>query len=257
MAEFTGYQPGLPCWVDVSSADVNAAAAFYGRLFGWQAEFDPRPDAGGYGQFTLRGKKVAGIGPVFQDGMPSVWNTYIAVADAEKTSQAAREAGGQVPMEPMQVFEEGTLAMYQDPTGAFVGAWQPGNHKGAELANEPGAFTWNELNTRDVEAAKAFYGNVFGWTFKTNDMGSVQYTEFEVDGRSVGGIMPMGEDFPPEIPPYWLVYFSVENADESQATAVSAGGEVVMPAFDIPIGRVAILKDPPGAVFAVFQPAAE
>ncbi|MBO3748664.1 VOC family protein [Streptosporangiaceae bacterium NEAU-GS5] len=253
MAEFNGYKPGVPCWVDVSSADVEAAAAFYGELFGWQAEFDPRPDAGGYGQFTLRGKKVAGIGPVFQEGMPSVWNTYIAVTDAEKTSQAVREAGGQVPMEPMQVFEEGTLAIFQDPTGAFVGVWQPGNHKGAELANEPGAFSWNELATRDIDSAKAFYGSVFGWTFKTSDMGGVPYSEFEVEGNTVGGMMPMTDQYPPEVPPHWLVYFSVDSADAAHAKTIELGGGQIMPPFDIPIGRIAILSDPNGAPFAVFQ----
>jgi predicted enzyme related to lactoylglutathione lyase len=251
----SGYQPGVPCWVDLSSTDIKASAEFYREIFGWDVDLDPRPDAGGYGQFTLRGKKVAGIGPTFGEGMPAVWNTYVATGDAAKTAHAATDAGGTVVMEPMQVFEEGSLAVFQDPAGAFIGVWQAGNHTGAELANEPGAFTWNELATRDVEAAKAFYTRVFGWEAQTNDMGGMQYTEFKVDGRSIAGMLPMGEQFPPGVPPHWLVYFAVPDCDASAARVQELGGSVFAPPMDIPIGRFSVVADPQNAVFAVFQAA--
>jgi predicted enzyme related to lactoylglutathione lyase len=158
-------------------------------------------------------------------------------------------------MEPMQVFEEGSLAVFQDPAGAFIGVWQAGDHTGAELANEPGAFTWNELATRDVEAAKAFYTRVFGWEAQTNDMGGMQYTEFKVDGRSIAGMLPMGEQFPPGVPPHWLVYFAVADCDASVARVQELGGSVFAPPMDMPIGRFSVVADPQDAVFAVFQAA--
>lgn len=256
MTEMSGYPPGVPCWVDLSSTDVKMSAEFYREIFGWDAELDPRPEAGGYGQFTLRGKKVAGIGPAFE-GMPSAWNTYVATVDAASTAQAVRSAGGAVVMEPMQVFEEGSLAVFQDPTGAFIGAWQAGKHTGAELVNEPGAFTWSELATRDVEAAKAFYAQVFGWRSQTNDMGGMQYTEFKVDERSVAGMMPIGDQFPPDVPPHWLVYLGVTDCDATVARIQELGGSVFVPPMDIPIGRFSVVADPQYAVFAVWQAAEE
>ncbi|MEZ0071174.1 VOC family protein [Planotetraspora sp. GP83] len=253
MTETTEYQPGVPCWVDLSTTDVTAATAFYGEVFGWEAGIDPRPEAGGYGQFRLRGKRVAGVGPTFVDGMPAVWNTYIATDDIERTAESVREAGGTVVMGPMQVFEEGWLGVFQDPAGAFFGAWRPGNHKGAELVNEPGTLTWNELATRDVEAAKAFYSRVFGWESQTHEGGPMPYTEFQVDGRSIAGMMPMGDLYPPEVPPHWLVYFGVADCDEAVDGIQRHGGRVLLPPKDIPIGRFAILADPQGASFAVWQ----
>src|SRR5512139_4298353 len=169
MAERSRYEPGIPSWVDLSSQDPKAAAAFYEHLFGWAADWDPRPEAGGYGQFRLRGKAVAGIGPTFGEGMPSVWNTYIATEDAAATAARVRDAGGLVIMEPMQIFDAGTMAVFQDPTGGFFSAWQADQHIGAELVNESGTLCWNELASRDLEAAKAFYPAVFGWSVQSSD----------------------------------------------------------------------------------------
>jgi len=165
MPERSSYAHGIPSWVDLSSPDPEASAAFYGALLGWEHVPPESPEAtGGYGMFTLRGKLVAGVGPLMSEDQPIVWSTYVAVDDADDVVAKARDAGGQVFIAPMDVLDAGRMAFLVDPTGGFIGLWQAGRHHGAELVNEPGALVWNELRTRDVEAAAAFYGEVLGWT---------------------------------------------------------------------------------------------
>lgn len=257
MAERSGYDPGVPCWVDLSSTDPKAAVAFYEQIFGWRTEWDPRPEAGGYGQFSLGGRTVAGIGPTFGEGMPSVWNTYVATADAAATAAAVREHGGTVVMEPMTVLDAGTMAVFQDPTGAFFSCWQAGGHSGAQLVNEPGSVCWNELSTRDTEAAKRFYSGVFGWAHDTTDTGGSEYTEWKVGGRSIAGMMQMPAEVPGEVPAYWLAYFAVEDCAATVAEVTRLGGSVYMPPMDLPVGTFAVLADPQAATFAVIAMAEE
>lgn len=252
MAEITEYPPGVPSWVDVSSPDMEASKAFYAAVFGWDA-VDAGPDFAHYHQFSLGGRTVAGMGPT-QEGQPPAWSTYVNVDDADATMAAVKEAGGSVVFDPMDVADLGRMGFFVDPTGAFTGIWQPGTHKGAQLANEPGAFTWNELNTRDTEAAKAFYAAVFGWESETHQMGPMSYTEFRIDGKPVGGMNDMtAMNVPPQVPAHWLVYFDVEDADATVATAQANGGSLMVGPMDIQPGRFAILADPAGAHFAVMK----
>jgi predicted enzyme related to lactoylglutathione lyase len=191
--------------------------------------------------------------PLMQEGQPPAWSSYVSVADAEATAAAVAEAGGSVIAEPMDVMGLGTMAVFADPTGAVFGIWQPGTFSGAGLVNEPGALAWNELNTRNLAAAKAFYGAVFGWGFDDNDMGEAgKYTTITLDGNPVGGILDMVErGVPEEIPAHWLAYFAVEDTDATVAQATERGGGLMMGPVDIPVGRFAILTDPHGAAFAV------
>jgi hypothetical protein len=251
VAEFTEYLPGTPAWVDMSSPDIEASKNFYSSLFGWEAE-DLGPDAGGYCMLKLRGRYVAGLGPVQGEGQPPAWGTYVSVADADATIAAVKKAGGTVLMEPMDVFEAGRMAVFADPTGAVLSVWQPGNHAGSQLANEPGAFSWNELNTRDPAAAKTFYSAVFGWEPEDHAMGPATYTEWKLDGRSIGGMMDMNPNVPAQVPPHWLVYFTVEDTDAAVATITANGGSILVGPFDISRGRFAVAADPQGAAFAVF-----
>jgi predicted enzyme related to lactoylglutathione lyase len=251
MAEMTDYTPGTPCWVDVSTPDMEATKAFYGALFGWDAV--SYPEMGGYTNFTARGKLICGAVPFMSPDQHPAWSTYICVRDADTTAQAVQDGGGQVAFPPMDVADLGRMAICIDPTGAFFGLWQPGTHKGAQLVNEPGSLGWNELDTRDIEAAKAFYTRVFPWTAETNGEGEQAYTEWKVDGRSIAGGMQMGTQFPADVPPNWLTYFGVADCDAAVAKAQSLGGAVRMPAMDIVQGRFAVLSDPQGAVFAVIQ----
>jgi len=250
--EFNSYPAGTPSWVDLASPDPAGSNAFYGALFDWEAD-DLGPDAGHYALLQKGGKNVAGSGPIMMDGQPTAWTTYVGVDDCDATVELAKKAGAAVFVEPMDVMQAGRMAIFADPTGAVLGVWQPKDHKGADLANEPGTFTWNELDTRDVPAAKSFYSEVFGWQPNDMDMGGLSYTEWKLGDRSVAGMMPMPEMVPPEVPANWLVYFAVTDCDAAVAKATDLGATVLVPATDITPGRFAVLSDPAGAVFAVIK----
>jgi uncharacterized protein len=254
MSEISSYAPGTPCWVDLGSPDLNASIEFYGGLFGWDVpETETAEQTGGYRQVMLRGKPVSGMMPLMQEGQPPAWTSYVSVADADVVAGKVRDAGGAVIAEPMEVLDLGKMAVFADPAGAVFGVWQPGTFVGAELVNEPGALSWNELNNRDPEAAKSFYGDVFGWTFETQDMGPAgKYTTINLGGNPVGGILDQRErGVPEEVPSYWGVYFAVENTDATLERAKQLGGGVMVEPVDIPVGRFAILTDPHGVGFAV------
>jgi uncharacterized protein len=252
MAEFTSYPPGTPSWVDVSSPDLPASRAFYGGLFGWAA-LEGGPEAGGYTMFQKKGKNVAGMGPIMMEGQPSAWTTYVTVDDADATTAKVTAAGGTVLVAPMDVLDVGRMAIYLDPTGAAIAVWQPKAHTGAGLANEAGTFTWNELQTRDTDAAKAFYGAVFGWGAHSTTEGSVPYTEWKRGDDTVGGMMDMPGEIPAEVPANWLVYFAVDDCDATVEKAAKLGGSALMAPMDVDPGRMAVLSDPTGAAFAVIQ----
>jgi uncharacterized protein len=187
MGERTSYAPGTPCWVDLGTPDLDAAAAFYGGLFGWSVEEDENAEqTGGYRQAKLRGKPVAGVMPLMQEGQPPAWSTYVSVEDADATTAKIREAGGNVLVEPMDVLDLGRMAVFADPTGAVFGLWQPGSFIGAEVVNEAGGVLWNELNTRDTEAAKAFYRAVFGWGFDEREFETGTYNSIKLGDDTVG-----------------------------------------------------------------------
>lgn len=250
MADETTYPPGTPTWVDLSTSDVDAGRHFYEQLFGWTTDEPAGPEFGGYAMFRQGDKIVAGSGPVM-GGAPPAWTTYIRTADAAATAQKVRDAGGEVVVEPMEIPGAGSMAVIKDPTGAYFGVWQNGGHKGAELFNEPVSLTWNELGTRDVEKAKAFYSAVFGWT----PGGDERYVQWELNGKTIGGCLDLGTmGVPAEVPANWLSYFAVGNVDESAERVKELGGTVNMPPSDIPnMGRFAVVADPQGAVFAIFS----
>ena len=256
MPEFTSYTPGTPCWTDVTSTDLARSVEFYGALFGWQADVAPQPEAGGYTMFSLNGKYVAAGSPPQQEGIPSHWTTYIASDDVDTTAAKIREAAGTVLVEPFDVFDSGRMAVGQDPTGAIFGVWQAGNHIGAQLANEPGTMNWNECQTRDAKAAAAFYEAVFGVEVKQflPAEGRPPYHVINVDGRGVAGIFEINEQMG-DVPPNWSTIFAVADHDATVAQAKELGGSALMQGLDLPeIGRLAVLRDPAGAVFQVLQP---
>lgn len=259
MSERTSYQPGTPCWIDLGTPDQDAAGEFYGPLFGWELQEDENAEqTGGYRTARLRGKAVAGVMKLMQEGQPPAWMTYISVEDADATTGAAREAGGTAIVEPMSVLDYGRMAIISDPTGAVFGVWQPGINVGAELVNEAGALSWNELETRDPGSAKAFYEAVFGWSSVDHDMGQMgTYTEWKLGDASIGGMADITGRVPDEVPAHWMVYFAVDDADAAVEQVGELGGEVRFGPIDIPAGRFAMLADPWGAAFAVIKPSAE
>jgi predicted enzyme related to lactoylglutathione lyase len=247
------YPPGTPSWVDLGSPNPQASAAFYDQLFGWKSE-DLGEEFGHYTMFMQDGKRVAAVGPLTMEGQPAAWMTYVATANADETAKKVTDAGGKVLAPPLAVADQGTMAVFADPTGGVFSVWQPAVMGGADLVNTPVSFTWNELATRDVNAAKTFYPKVFGWGIKANPMpDGGEYIEWQVSGKSIAGGMPMSSMYPPQVPPHWLVYFTVANADDTVKRAQEIGGKLTAPAVDTPQGRMAVLTDPNGAAFAVIQ----
>jgi predicted enzyme related to lactoylglutathione lyase len=253
------YAPGTPSWVELSTPDTDASAAFYAEVMGWTATEPGPAESGGYRMFQSDGKNVAGLMGQMQEGQPTAWATYVSVADAADTAEKVRAAGGSVVVDPMDVMELGRMAVFADPTGAVFGVWQPRDFAGADVVNEPGSLCWNEVYTRDAEADKSFYPAVFGWDAGRPSFEGApdSYTVWELGGHPVGGMMQMPEDmFPPEVPAHWTVCFAVSDCDGTVAAARERGGTIVAEPFDMPLGRFAWLTDPQGATFTVMQPAA-
>jgi predicted enzyme related to lactoylglutathione lyase len=277
MPERDGYIPGVPCWIDTSQPDPEAAVAFYGGLFGWEFEDVMPPESPGkYFTARIRGGDVGAVGSI-PDQMPPVamWNTYVWVDSADETASKVRDAGGKVVMEPFDIMDSGRMAVFTDPEGAFFCVWQANQHKGARIVNEHGSLNFNDLNTRDVEGAKRFYGAVFGWQtlelsggfqawtlpgygdYLERDDPDLRKRMAETGAPSgfedvVASIVPLGDDRP-DVPAYWNVTFAVDEADPIAEKAAELGGKVVAPPFDAPWVRTTVIVDPQGATFTASQ----
>jgi predicted enzyme related to lactoylglutathione lyase len=256
MGDRSSYPPGTFSWVDLATTDPADAKRFYGGLFGWG--FNDVPTGNGfYSMAQLGGRDAAAIGEQQPDernqGIPPHWNSYVTVADADATAENAGALGGNVIVPAFDVLDVGRMSVVADPTGAVFSIWQPKTNIGAGVVNEPGALTWNELGTTDVEKAKAFYHELFDWSYE--DMGGGAYTVIRVGQRTNGGIRPQTEQ-EKGVPPNWLPYFAVASCDESAAGAGELGGNVLVPPMDVPVSdgqsRFAVIADPQGAVFALF-----
>ncbi|WP_316520737.1 VOC family protein [Kitasatospora brasiliensis] len=252
MPEVTSpYATGTPCWVGLMAKNHLAALDFYRDLLGWQGE--PGPDEfGGYAVCELNGKAVAGIGPTMDPQAPTVWTSYLATTDAQATQDAIVAAGGTLIAPVMDVGNLGRMLIAADPQGAVFGVWQPVDFSGAQVVNEPGALTWNELHTSDIPAATGFYGEAFGIEFSAME-GADAYWELKVGGRPVGGATLLAND-PPGTPAHWLTYFSVDDVDSTTDALVKAGGNVFVPPFDMVAGRMTVVADPQGGIFAMIKP---
>lgn len=246
----TTWPAGTPCWVDLSVDDIPKAMAFYSGLFGWDIE-QGAPEVGGYAICRVNGRAVAAIGPKMGDpNQPSAWTTYLATDDLDESAEKVKAAGGQLPMGPMDVMEEGRLAMAFDTAGTVVGLWQGRNTTGIGLANEPGALVWNEQLSGDFEASKTFYHAVFGYEYDDMSSEDFKYAIFKVAGNAAGGIgsLPQGRT------PGWGVYFAVTDPDAAVAKVLDLGGTVIEPPQDSPYGRNALVADNHGAAFSVIVP---
>jgi hypothetical protein len=241
--------------VDLATPDLEAAEGFYRELFGWEIpELPNSAEMGGYRRAKLGGRDVAGAMPLMQEGQPPAWSTYISVDDADAIARAVQENGGTMIAEPMAVATYGRLAIFTDPEGAFFGIWEPADFAGAELINEPGAFSWNELNTGDAAAAKSFYGRIFGWEFEDRESENADsYVICMVGGERVAGMLEMSSRVPGEVPPHWNTYFTVEDTEAAIEQVKAGGGDSVMGPMDVEVGRIAVVHDPWGAVFSVIR----
>lgn len=273
MPERDGYIPGVPCWVDTSQPDPEAAVSFYGDLFGWEFEDVMPPGSDGkYFIARIRGGNVAAVGSIPEQAPPTaMWNTYVWVESADETALKVSDAGGNVVMEPFDVMDAGRMAVFTDPEGALFCVWQANQNKGAQIVNEHGSVNFNDLNTRDPEGAKSFYGSVFGWQtlqlpggfemwtlpgygdYLERDNPELRENMAEMDAPEgfedvVASLVPIGDD-QPDVPPHWNVTFAVDDADAIAAQTTELGGKVLMPPFDAPWVRMTIIADPQGATF--------
>ncbi|WAL64971.1 VOC family protein [Amycolatopsis cynarae] len=249
----TPWPEGTPCWVDLMASDGRRAQEFYTALFGWQFA-DQGEEHGHYAVALVDGKATAAVGPKPPDReMPSVWQTYLAVDSADATAAKITGAGGRVLMPPEDIGQEGRMAVVADLAGAVFGLWQSRETTGAQVANEPGALTWNECMTREFEGAKSFYTNVFGYELDDMSSGEFKYAVLKVGGNVVGGLGELPPEVPAEVPPHWSTYFGVADTDATVAKATELGGKVIREPMDSPYGRMAQVTDDQGVPFCVIS----
>lgn len=259
MAETKTFVVNAPSWADLSSTDPAGAREFYSKLFGWKAEPEKDPEAGGYAIARLDGKDVAGIGGQQDPNAPSAWMVYIGTNDADSAAKKVQAEGGKVIAPPFDVMDVGRMAVFQDTSGAFISVWQPKTMAGFGVQGKPNSFSWAELHARGLDKDKQFYKKVFGWGDKVSPIGEGQgdYTEFLLNGESIAGAMDQEGTEPEGTPPYWMVYFEVVDLDRSHQKAVDIGGREMVPPSPYPGGRFSIVADPQGAMFGLLQSAAK
>ena len=242
-------------WVDLASSDAAASREFYGRLFGWEIEVNEDPQYGGYAIASSGGEQVAGIGPKMSPETPTVWSLYIGSADAVATGNAVEAAGGTVVMPAFDVGDQGKMAVFQDPAGAFISVWQ--SESMAFASGGETQYGWAELNARGLEKELPFYAAVFGWSSETQPMGEGQpdYTQFKAGDDAIAGAMEMNPMVPAEVPSYWMIYFNVADVDDAFRRALAGGASEMVSPMDFPGGRFAIVNDPQGAMFGLLKTA--
>jgi len=241
------YNPGEVCWIDCGT-DMAKGPAFYAKLFGWTLE-DLGESAGGYQMASKDGSYVAGFGPQQNPGPPT-WSVYFRTDDAVKTSELVTAHRGKTLVATTEAMEAGQFAVFTDPVGAAFSIWQPKQHPGFGIVDEPGAFCWAELVTTDADRSRTFYTDVFGFTTKES-ADPIAYTEFQVGEKSIGGMMAKPAEMPAEIPPMWGIYIAVADTDKTIAKVGQLGGTTVFGPEDLPPGRLASCVDPAGAMFSV------
>lgn len=252
--------PGTFSWIELGTTDGPGAKEFYSKLFGWEVKETPMGPDFTYYIFQIGGADVAAMYQLMDDqlklGVPPHWLSYIAVTSADDAASKAASLGGTVISAPFDVGTHGRMAMIADPQGAHFAVWQAGDNGGIGKRGEPGTLVWNELASTDINGAATFYSRLFEWGTKVMPMPGMDYTIFEREGHpnGVGGGYQITSSMPP-MPPHWLPYFAVSDADGTTSLAKTLGASVVMEPMDIPdVGRFALLKDPAGAVFAVLKP---
>ena len=233
MGERESYAPGTFCWADLGTTDVEAATAFSGEVFGWEADG---------ARFRLADSDVAGVQPADE----ARWRSRLSVEDVDALVERVRELGGEVLAEPLDLDDAGRVAAVADPTGAAVELWQPRELAGAGRVNDAGYMCWNELASPDPGRAREFYAALVGWEVEPEETG---YGVIRREGAVNGGIRPQQDGEPA----HWLVYFTVDSCDDAVAAVRAGGGSVIAGPLDTPMGRVAAVRDPQGAPFAVFE----
>ena len=253
MTDVDKYTPGTPCWIELSTTDLDGAKRFYGEVLGWSFDSGALSDGGEYVMPHLRDRAIGGMfaRPGDQKDIPPRWLLFVSVNDADDTASRVTALGGRLTDPPYDVMESGRMAVIEDPSGAAIALWQADKAIGARVTNEPGAFAWAELATTDPGRCVDFYCTLFGWDAKVASDGS--YTEFFVDEHAIGGMLKMDDERFGDAPPHWLAYFAAADTDATAAAVEANGGRVDMPPSDIPnTGRIAVVADPQGVRFGLY-----
>ncbi len=251
--------PGTFSWIELGTTNGPGAKEFYSKLFGWDVQENPMGPDFTYYTFTVDGLDVAAMYQLMDDqlkhGVPAHWLSYVSVASSDDAAVKAKSLGATVLKEPFDVGTHGRMAMIQDPQGAPFAVWQAIENDGIGKRGETGSLVWNELSTTDIKAGTAFYTELFGWNTTVMNMTGMDYTVFQREGQEVGVAGGMQSEPGSPVPPNWLPYFAVDDADASAAQASKLGATVIVEPTDIPrTGRFAVLRDPHGATFAILKP---
>lgn len=253
MGERTRHEAGTFSWTDLTTTDQDGAKSFYGALFDWEATDNPVGDGVVYSMMKLRGKNVCAISPQPPQqrdaGVPPVWNSYITVQSADQALERARQLGATVHAPAFDVMDAGRMGVVQDPQGAFFLVWEPKQQIGAGLVNAPGALSWNELASPDLDAAARFYAELFGWTIESLPDSPMPYLMIQNADKGNGGIRGV---MPPETTSHWLVYFGIDDIAAGVAKVSELGGTQIVPPTSIGTGTIAVARDPQGAAFALY-----
>ena len=248
MGERTSYEPGTFSWAELATSDAGAAKSFYTSLFGWEYQDNPIGDGQVYSMAQLRGLNAAAL---FSSDQPPHWNCYVTVESVEHAARRAGELGADVMAEPFDVLDVGRMSVIADPGGAALCLWEPRTNIGASVVNEPGAMTWNDLVTPDPAAVEPFYGELFGWTtIEVPNAGG--YRIIRNGDRSNGGVMPLDRERMGDAPASWIPYFGHEDVDRLAGEIDGLGWRVLNGPMPVAVGRIAVMSDPQGAVFAVW-----
>lgn len=257
MTDPVPYESGEFCWVDLVAHNMADAKQFYADVFGWEVADQDTKGGPRYAMFEIGGRAVAGLGEMDaamrDQGIPSMWNCYVQVDDVDAVAAKVAELGGQVQVPPMDVMDVGRLAFFSDPSGAMIATWQPGARNHTSIRNVANTMCWHELATRDLDGAKAFYGELFGWNYRKHDGSPSEYYVVDGgDGKDRGGLMAMTEEWG-DVPAHWKVYFIVEDVAKTVAAVRAAGGQVHVEPFETQVGPIAIVADSQGAGFNLMQ----
>lgn len=252
------YEPGVPNWIDLATTDVAGAKAFYSGVFGWTYDDLDAGDGATYSMAQIGGRNVAAIASqqreLTEAGVPAHWQMYVNSPDVDAATAKVAAAGGTVLAGPFDVMQAGRMSVVADPSGAVFQLWQASGNIGAELVNEHGAFIWSELITPDPQAVAAFYETVTGLRLISADPGDgSSYDGFTLDGTVATMLAGTMAPMMPGMPPVWNVYIGSDDVDATAAKVQELGGSVMAPPMDIPVGRMAVLVDPQGAVFSTFK----
>jgi predicted enzyme related to lactoylglutathione lyase len=257
MTNIDKYALGSFCWLELATTDQNAAKKFYGSLFGWAAADMPMGPGEVYTMFKLRERDAGTAAYTLrkdqrEHGLPPNWAIYVAVEDTNAAAKRVSELGGKVVMPPFDVFDVGRMAVVQDPGGAAFCLWQAKQQPKA-VTGVDGTLCWADLNTASPEQAAKFYSGLFGWKLEKAEHDSSGYLHIKNGEQFIGGVPPAQHRSPG--PPHWLPYIQVSKCDDTAAAAKTMGAKFFLEPMTMEgVGRMAVIADPQGAVFAIFQP---